>query len=750
MAPPATTPGAGAVAGSDLPADPARTGSRLLAREDVALVPIAVVAAGSFALALSQWLRPTGGEHSAHADAIIITVAILHGLGGVGFVFAARHFGLVRLLRGAVWPYALGATALVAMITAAAVLDRGLATVAVTAVVPLSAYIGLVFPRQVAQVFLAILLMLLGAIHAIHPDADGLGAGSLFVLVVAGWVAGLIPRGGHQLASRQALILSRSDALTKALNRRGFLEQLEFTVREAAQRPEPIALIVIDLNGFKRINDQQGHAAGDELLAWVGGRVPTVLPEAAEFGRLGGDEFAILLRGVTEAAAEAVAKTVHATLSERVGSSVGVGISADGDTEPIELLRLADGALYAAKAEPTRRVQVRELPPAGRAAQPAAPRGLRDRRTPRVSFADLRRSGSRALVDRPLVAFDGSWLFLGFFTIAAGGLAFITGTWLWGGNTFYEEVVRYGGLPWVLLNVAAGLIYRRRYTELEKGWLLPLYGSGVLLAVGLSTAALSTGDGAASPILAGLYLKLIFDASIFPRAQARRLALLMVAAWVLVLALGPPEVWWVIPFQAVLFVGSYRLGRIGRNALDSATQARMQQAMSDPVTGVLNRRGFMTNAERILAAAPRTGRSSGGLDLPVPVVISMDLDGFKEINDTLGHVAGDEVLRRVAEAWLSVLGRRYSIARLGGDEFVAIGTAVSLTELEDVEHALSRALLEVTPGSIGTASFGRDGVTLDQLLQVADRRAYAVKRARVEAAAAEAAAAAADEARKRR
>jgi diguanylate cyclase (GGDEF)-like protein len=147
--------------------------------------------------------------------------------------------------------------------------------------------------------------------------------------------------------------LSRTDPLTGCLNRRGFSERLEMELQHAEREQAEVSVIQLDLNGFKEVNDRLGHAAGDELLRWVGSTLQALLRASDATGRLGGDEFALLLPGVPAAEARVIAGRTVAALAERVGSAAGVACyPADGADEDA-LHRHADADLYAAKARAT-------------------------------------------------------------------------------------------------------------------------------------------------------------------------------------------------------------------------------------------------------------------------------------------------------------------------------------------------------------------------------------------------------------
>ena len=155
------------------------------------------------------------------------------------------------------------------------------------------------------------------------------------------------------------------------------------------------------------------------------------------------------------------------------------------------------------------------------------------------------------------------------------------------------------------------------------------------------------------------------------------------------------------------------------------------QAITDALTGLQNRRGFHQSLESALSRIERSGQRMA--------VIYLDLDGFKRVNDSLGHSAGDKVLRKVA-AQLKAALRPYDVlARMGGDEFVALldslespedaaRVAEKLIELVSVRHKVDG--MEITLGaSVGIACFPECGQTVDGLLRAADMAMYEAKRA---------------------
>jgi two-component system cell cycle response regulator len=146
--------------------------------------------------------------------------------------------------------------------------------------------------------------------------------------------------------------LLREDALTGLSNRRAILTQLGGMVSGARRHGHPLSVAIVDLDHFKRINDSQGHAVGDEVLIAAVRAMGAHTRAEDQLGRLGGEEFLVLLPDTDAEAAHSVAEKLRAEVAEcdapvPVTCSVGV---ATWDGEPAEtLLARADEALYAAK-----------------------------------------------------------------------------------------------------------------------------------------------------------------------------------------------------------------------------------------------------------------------------------------------------------------------------------------------------------------------------------------------------------------
>ena len=148
---------------------------------------------------------------------------------------------------------------------------------------------------------------------------------------------------------RELTLISRADALTGCLNRRGFEERMEGEIDGGVRNGRPLAVIALDLDDFKHVNDTYGHAAGDELLRWTVETLRKTLRPMDSIGRLGGDEFAVLLPGNGEGEALEVAERVREALSPRVGTATGAAAFPSHGVAFDELMRHADEQLYAAK-----------------------------------------------------------------------------------------------------------------------------------------------------------------------------------------------------------------------------------------------------------------------------------------------------------------------------------------------------------------------------------------------------------------
>lgn len=155
------------------------------------------------------------------------------------------------------------------------------------------------------------------------------------------------------------------DDLTGLLNRRALTAALDRELRRAQETGTPVSLVLFDLDHFKQINDQHGHAGGDDALRLVAEVLRGTAGELDAVGRHGGEEFVLVLPGRGLRDASAIAQRVASTIEERssetpiaMSTSAGVATCGPGRRDADALMAAADHALYAAKAAGRRRVYV--------------------------------------------------------------------------------------------------------------------------------------------------------------------------------------------------------------------------------------------------------------------------------------------------------------------------------------------------------------------------------------------------------
>jgi diguanylate cyclase (GGDEF)-like protein len=327
---------------------------------------------------------------------------------------------------------------------------------------------------------------------------------------------------------------------------------------------------------------------------------------------------------------------------------------------------------------------------------------------------------------------------------AAAALVFPTVSEALGGSPLGVAVsLAYPCMDLVLLGLLSAAFVLSRWRS--SGTLLPIALALLLFGacdvVYLSAAGQSTTGLNAASVGWPLAFLLLALASWLPAAEAeatgiaggrRRIfvPLTMAAIGISLLVLGS---FTAIDVTAVALAAACLVAVLARllctfNENTGMLEASEEEALTDDLTGLANRRALMADLERVAAATP-----------PEPMVLALyDLDGFKAYNDTFGHPAGDDLLRRLGKqlaASVAPHGRGY---RLGGDEFCILAATRSIPA-EEVCEAAEEALSDRGTGfSIG-ASWGKvlipvEVVTPTDALRLADRRMYAKKGRRADSA----------------
>lgn len=162
-------------------------------------------------------------------------------------------------------------------------------------------------------------------------------------------------------AEEEILRLAMTDPLTGLANRNQFNRSLEEALNMARRMKYPVAVMILDLDRFKQINDTQGHLIGDEVLKHVAGVLSAVFRDVDTVARWGGDEFAVILNGMDEIENESIpAQRIIDELSKSImiegielstGISIGISQFSEDEADPKALIRKADLALFQAKKE---------------------------------------------------------------------------------------------------------------------------------------------------------------------------------------------------------------------------------------------------------------------------------------------------------------------------------------------------------------------------------------------------------------
>ncbi len=281
------------------------------------------------------------------------------------------------------------------------------------------------------------------------------------------------------------------DNLTGLANRANFLDRLERAMARRRRTAEPVAVLCLDLDNFKAVNDALGHPAGDELLIRVAGRLTSTLGETWTVARLGGDEFAAVFEGSTDALAAAnsvldafsapiVIDGVPLTARPSVGLTVTATTSVQSSND---LLLNADLAMYAAKRDgggcvrsfvpdlpvPWELQQRADQPAAQGNSTPAAGDGVSEPRS---------RGGDDAATDAPRGAVRPSpavWVALGALTL--GVLVFTASTIL---RDHAGRIVVFDGVLYPALNIAAAaFVFIRAFRVRGERWPCLLIGAGM-------------------------------------------------------------------------------------------------------------------------------------------------------------------------------------------------------------------------------------------------------------------------------
>jgi diguanylate cyclase (GGDEF)-like protein len=554
---------------------------------------------------------------------------------------------------------------------------------------------------------LAVVLGLAAAMTALpgdRPLADRLLEATLVVgvLVSADVLIRRLSQATEQRV-RQLRELSLTDGLTGVLNRRGLMTGFAELAR-ASRRDATIGLLVIDIDHFKWINDEHGHAAGDEILRQVCAVLARVAGPSNLVARIGGEELAAAVVGP----AEPVAEEFRAALRAEVPAvTVSVGIvdvsheEASVSDRLWMLLDAGDRALYEAKNTGRDRICRATVDP-GAAEPPSA------LTAPAPQFAAVRPEPAPPVSTHP--AMHG-WALAGYALIC---LLVAIGVGQDRGYTVLDGIYLVGVAA--IAGVGVVLIVRRPSIG-PVGLLIGSLGVDLVVVMGIAVIE----DPVAKRVAA---LPLLITALLLAQYIARPWVLAHYALIAAICAYAASAVPLTLSVAVGLclyltvIIGSAELIYGLRRRYDVAADDLHRWSVTDPLTGLANRRGL----ELAFARMPRTR------DI---IVLALDVDDFKNVNDRHGHAIGDDSLIRLAATLHTVTGPGTVIGRTGGDEFVVLAPGAhpgTLTTRVSQAAALLPVPLSVSVGSTLAAPYHR--LTLWQLVNAADAGLTRAKRAR--------------------
>lgn len=634
--------------------------------------------------------------------------------------------------------------------------------------------------------------------------------GSNIMMLFLGLALTLVASHGFELRERRAWLLRRQsvqmqanlaqageklrelsvrDPLTHLYNRRQFDAAMGQAFGQAAVAGQPVAMLMLDVDYFKRYNDHHGHPAGDACLQSVA-RVLADLgeQEGGLVGRLGGEEFGMALPGRSGDEALALGRRLCAAIREaaiehhaspvgpHVTASVGVAAVWPGraGASPHALAQMADQALYQAKHDGRDRAAacltlasehvLAEVPEA------PAPASMPD--------AGLQPSSAQAEIEVMNKVLQRGFYGL-FFPRQLESvyqaqhveerrrhliLASILGLLVFNGYTYGSRAMYPDVAPTVLNTVLMLTLIMLVAVGLSmllpvKAWVREsLYAIGTTVVVVTLVRVLSHSQA----FTVYVYAVALFLIPMFACVVARQpfwFALVPTLATLGCLGLFKPGTLieklimqdtaiTVINASIYTLIAAYALERgarkewllheIGlrqRQALEHTSRYLQQLSVRDPLTGLSNRRQFEAEFDRIWTESGPSGQAVG--------LLIMDVDFFKHFNDHHGHPAGDRCLVQVGAVLAEVAARAHSFAaRLGGEEFaillpgrtqeqaMQVGQEVCAAMLEArIDHGFSAAAPHVTL-SVGAASLPAGALhSAHELLKAADGALYRAKTA---------------------
>ncbi len=485
---------------------------------------------------------------------------------------------------------------------------------------------------------------------------------------------------------------SLADPLTGLANTRYLNERLTAELGRARETGETLALFAIDLDNFKRVNDEINHRTGDDVLVAVGRALRGAAPEGALVARRGGDEFSVLLPGVGDHDLDELAREFRAAIvgarrricpSITPSGSVGY-VHAESDDDAESMIERADEALHTHKAQ-----FHSGRPDHGRRAESGNVADIAHRRQVSGKPEPEKQEATHGV----LRAIGQRWFII---AVVSMELAILVPLVSVLGNTGMLSLTEAGLVGLGFLMLAAALT---QSTRLRLGtW--SLHVAFLVLGLLIATSVLLAGAAGAALLDMFLLVALMGFFVFSPRVAA---------------------IWFVLGFGAMTAAaiqgGFANSGvRLGAAFAVSAVLASMfakirkltvkymerhvELAQIDPLTGLANRRLLQARLAERLETAHEHGDEV--------VMIAVDLNDFKHVNDHHSHTMGDRLLCDVAEAIRASTRPEDLVARRGGDEFYIVCDDVCRDTAElagrRIAEAIERARIALCPEIDPTAT----------------------------------------------
>lgn len=568
------------------------------------------------------------------------------------------------------------------------------------------------------------------AAYGNEPNA-GLHAAVMGFVVAAGSMLVMMIKLHVGKALEENKRFSETDPLTGVANLHRLETRLGDDLARFERDGESFALIELDLDEFKEVNDRYSHTVGDEALIAAARAISGEIDPLDLVVRRGGDEFLVVVARaaerdideLTKRIADAIADARRAICDDIMPTaSIAYALPQEGDT-PDDLIRRADEALHTAKSESHAARDRKSTTEPHDKAHVASQRVSDARVKQTMRWTGGRRAASASKPRDPIHAATAfAWRGASLLMIAGCATIVLPGV-------FGIAEVPLTTIPVVLIFMANFVVapilwaMSRRSAQSTSMSLALVYGTITLLAI----AGIAT-PGIALPTIDLLLLVVFVHTYLLPARHAAVAGLVTATVYMVYLyAFNDPEpiMRASVTFGAAATVAALMVTARKRTVELAAENEAM--ARTDALTGLPNLRRLRDRLADEIRRCETTGEHFA--------LMMLDLDDFKSVNDLYSHSVGDQTIVAVADAISASVRGSDMPARRGGDEFAVVLTDTDRESAAEtaarIATAVERARLAICPDITPNASIGwafwQPGETVDQLLTRADEHLHAVR-----------------------